>query len=189
MTMYTNYRGCCWLPKKKEKVVTLRMDEESFKTVEDYAKGKGLSVSAYITSVLDSYTEWFIPLASNERIAIPKKALYQLYSYANKENLDELVKEWEAEPKNALRLLGGEFNLESAINSVSKVSKYLMGTNARINTTEQKNTWIVIRHNLGKNFSYFWNLMFMHFFEQLQDQVDIVTEYNDTTISIRLKEK
>jgi hypothetical protein len=53
------------LAKKKEKVVTLRMDEESFKTVEDYAKSKGISVSAYITSVLDSYTEWFIPLASN----------------------------------------------------------------------------------------------------------------------------
>jgi hypothetical protein len=177
------------LPKKKEKVVTLRMDQDSFKTVEDYAKGKGLSVSAYITSVLDSYTEWFIPLASNERIAIPKKALYQLYSYASKESLDNLVKEWADEPKNALRLLGGEFNLESSLNSVSKVSKYLMGTDARIITTEQKNTWIVIRHNLGKNFSYFWNQIFIHFFEPLRDQIDIITEYDDTTISIRLKEK
>jgi hypothetical protein len=177
------------LPKKKEKVVTLRMDHDSFKTVEDYAKGKGLSVSAYITSVLDSYTEWYIPLASNERIAIPKKALYQLYSYASKESLDELVKEWEDEPKNALRLLGGEFNLESALNAVSKVSKYLMGTDARIIATEQKDTWIVIRHNLGKNFSYFWNQMFMRFFEPLRDQVDIATEYDETTISIRLKEK
>jgi hypothetical protein len=177
------------MPKKKEKVVTLRMDEESFKTVEDFAKGKGLSVSAYITSVLDTFTEWFIPLASNERIAFPKKALFQLFSYASKESLDNLVKEWADEPKNAIRLLGGEFNLESALNSVSKVSKYLMGTDARIITTEQKNTWIVIRHNLGENFSYFWNQMFIHFFEPLQDQVDIVTEYDDTTISIRLKEK
>ena len=165
------------------------MDHDSFKTVEDYAKGKGLSVSAYITSVLDSYTEWYIPLASNERIAIPKKALYQLYSYASKESLDELVKEWEDEPKNALRLLGGGFNLESALNAVSKVSKYLMGTDARIIATEQKDTWIVIRHNLGKNFSYFWNQMFMRFFEPLRDQVDIATEYDETTISIRLKEK
>ena len=99
------------MPKKKEKVVTLRMNQESFKTIEDYAKVKGLGVGAYINSVLDSYTEWFIPLASNERVAIPKKVLYQLYSYANKESLDELVKEWEDEPKNALRLLGGEFNL------------------------------------------------------------------------------
>jgi hypothetical protein len=64
-----------------------------------------------------------------------------------------------------------------------------MGTNARIITTEQNNTWSVIRHNLGKNFSYFWNQMFTHFFEHLQDQVEVVTEYDDTTISIRLKEK
>ena len=173
------------MPKQKEKVVTLRMDQDSFKTVEDYAKGKGLSVSAYITSVLDSYSEWFIPLASNERIAIPKKALYQLFSYASRESLDNLVKVWEDEPRNALRLLGGDINLESVLNSISKVSKYLMGTDARITTTEQKNTWIVIRHNLGKNFSYFWNQMFTHFFAPLQDQVDIVTEYDDTTISIR----
>ena len=174
---------------KKEKVVTLRMDPESFRTIEDYAKGKGLSVSAYITSVLDTYTEFFIPLASIERIAFPKKALYQLFSYASRDSLDDLVKVWEDEPKNALRLLGGDINLESALNSVSKASKYLMGTDARIITTEQKNIWIVIRHNLGKNFSYFWNQMFIHFFEPLQDQVDIVTEYDDTTISIRLKEK
>jgi hypothetical protein len=32
------------------------------------------------------------------------------------------------------------------------------------------------------------NRMFIHFFGLLQDQVDIVTEYEDTTISIRLKE-
>ena len=64
-----------------------------------------------------------------------------------------------------------------------------MGTDARINRTQQKDTWVVIRHNLGENFSYFWNQMFIHLFELLKDQVDIKTEYNDTTISIRLKEK
>ena len=165
------------------------MDEKSFKTVEDYAKSKGISVSAYITSLLDSYTEWFIPLASVERIAFPKKALVQLFSYASKESLDNMVKEWADEPKNALRLLGGEFNLESALDSISKTSKYLMGTDARIITTQQKETWIVIRHSLGENFSYFWNQMFIHVFELLNDQVDIKTEYDKTTISIRLKEK
>jgi hypothetical protein len=177
------------LPKKKEKVVTLRMNQESFNTIEDYAKVKGLSVGAYINSVLGSYTEWFIPLASNERIAIPKKAISQLFSYASKKGIDNLVKEWTDEPKNVVRLLGGEFNLELALNYVSKISKYLMGTEARIITTQQNNIWIVIRHNLGKNFSYFWNQMFLHFFELLQDYVDSTTEYNETTISIRLKEK
>ena len=145
------------------------MNQESFKTIEDYAKVKGLSVSAYITSVLGSYTEWFIPLASIERIAIPKKALYQLFSYASKESLDNLVKEWVDEPKNAVRLLGSEFNLELALNYISKTSKYLMGTDARIIRTQQNDTWVVIRHNLGENFSYFWNQMFIHFFELLKD--------------------
>jgi hypothetical protein len=165
------------------------MNQESYQTIEDYAKVKGLSVSAYINSVLDSYTEWFIPLASNERIAIPKRALYQLFSYANKESLDDLAKEWANELKNGIRLLGGEFNLKSALNSVSKISKYLMGTDARIFTTQQNDIWIVIRHNLGKNFSYFWNQMFLHFFGLLQDYVDSITEYDDTTISIKLREK
>lgn len=104
-------------------------------------------------------------------------------------SLDELVKEWANEPRNAIRLLGGEFNLESALNSVSKISKYLMGTDARIIRTQQNNIWIVIRHNLGVNFSYFWNQMLLHFFGQLQDYVYSMTEYDETTISIRLKEK
>ncbi|HEX5976021.1 MAG TPA: hypothetical protein VFY68_02025 [Nitrososphaeraceae archaeon] len=103
--------------------------------------------------------------------------------------MDELVKEWANEPRNAIRLLGGEFNLESALNSVSKISKYLMGTDARIIRTQQNNIWIVIRHNLGVNFSYFWNQMLLHFFGQLQDYVYSMTEYDETTVSIRLKEK
>jgi predicted DNA binding CopG/RHH family protein len=40
--------------KKKEKVITLRMDHESLQTVEDYAKGKGISVDAYINSYHDN---------------------------------------------------------------------------------------------------------------------------------------
>ena len=80
MTMYTFDVAVMLVAHEKEKVVTIRMNPESFRTIEDYAKGKGLSVSAYITSVLDTYTEFFIPLASIERIAFPKKALYQFFS-------------------------------------------------------------------------------------------------------------
>ena len=49
--------------------------------------------------------------------------------------------------------------------------------------------WIVIRHNLGENYSYFWNNMFTKFFGLLQNSVDFTTEYDETTISIRLKIK
>jgi len=49
--------------------------------------------------------------------------------------------------------------------------------------------WIVIRHNLGVNYSYFLNKMFIQFLELLQDSVDVMTEYDETTISIRLRVK
>ena len=73
------------------------MSENDFNIVESFAKAKGLSVSAYINSVIKSQTEYFIPLASNEKVSIPKSILYSLFSYASKENLDELANNWATE--------------------------------------------------------------------------------------------
>ena len=116
------------------------------------------------------------------------------------------------------RLLWGEINLHALLDVIFKMSKYMMGTDARVITTsnftkdagynegENLSTivnrsedvsgiktsdtlWIVIRHNLGENYSYFWNNMFIKFLELLQNSVDFTTEYDETTISIRLKAK
>ena len=203
---------------KKERVITLRISENDFNIVENFAKAKGLSVSAYISSVIKSQTEYFIPSASNEKVSIPKKILYSLFSYASKEDLDDLVNHWAIEQKHVVRLIWGELNLQSLLDVIFKVSKYMMGTDARVIITsnltkgasydEMKdlstilsysdgvsgggvNTsdtfWIVIRHNLGVNCSYFWNKMFIQFFTLISKSVDFITEYDETTISIRLR--
>jgi hypothetical protein len=209
------------LPKKKDKVITLRIGENNFNVVEGFAKAKGLSVSAYITSVIKSQTEFFIPLASNEKVSIPKRELYSLMSYASKECLDDLVNEWAIELKHAVQLIWGDLNLQSLLDVIFKASKYMMGTDVRVITSSisTKDTsynemkelstllnyndavrginnnrypdtfWIVIRHNLGENCSYLWNKMLIQFLGNLQNSVDIITEYDETTISIRLKVK
>jgi hypothetical protein len=209
------------LPKKKDKVITLRMNQDSFMTVENYAKAKGLTVSAYINSIVDSYTGWFIPLDSYQGVTIPKKALFSLFSYASKDSLGDLIKQWAIEQKHVVRLVYGELNLQSALDTISKFSKYLMGTDARIINTinstndigdsnkkgqsmiaddyykknvsssnSRSNTfWVVIRHNLGENYSYFLSKMFLQFFALLDNPVNVMTEYDETTISVRLKEK
>ena len=59
------------MPKKKDRVITLRVSEDDFNIVESFAKAKGLSVSAYINSVIKSQTEYFIPTASNQKVSIP----------------------------------------------------------------------------------------------------------------------
>ena len=41
------------LPEKKDRVVTLRISEDDFNVVENFARAKGLSVSAYINSVIN----------------------------------------------------------------------------------------------------------------------------------------
>ena len=206
------------MPEKKDRVVTLRISEDDFNVVENFAKAKGLSVSAYINSVIKSQTEYFIPLASNEKVSIPKSILYSLFSYASKENLDDLANHWAIEQEHVTRLLWGEINLHAILDVIFKISKYLMGTDARVITTsnltkdagynEEKDSstifnygedvsrintsgtfWIVIRHNLGKNYSYFWNNMFIKFLGLLQNSVDFTIEYDETSISIRLKVK
>ena len=123
------------MPEKKDRVVTLRISEDDFNVVENFAKAKGLSVSAYINSVIKSQTEYFIPLASNEKVSIPKSILYSLFSYASKENLDDLANHWAIEQEHVTRLLWGEINLNAILDVIFKISKYLMGTDARVITT------------------------------------------------------
>jgi hypothetical protein len=207
------------LPKKKDRVVTLRISDNDFNIVEGFAKAKGLSVSAYISSVIKTQTEYFIPLASTEKVSIAKEALYLLFSYASKDSLDDMVSQWAVELKHAVQLIWGELNLQTSLDAIFKVAKYMMGTDARVvtgsnftkdagykegkelskilnhsnggsGTNYTSDTfWIIIRHNLGENCSYFWNKMFIHFLENLKDSVDFITEYDGTTISIRLKAK
>jgi|GEM_PF-610179 len=196
------------MPKKKDRVITLRIDEDSFDIVESFAKAKGLSVSSFINSVIKSQTEYFIPTASNQKVSIPKSILYPLFSYASKENLDDLANNWAIEQEHVARLIWGEIDLHALLDIIFKISKYMMGTDARVVTTSnftkdagynegkdlsaisEINTsdafWVVIRNNLGKNYSYFWNNMFIKFLGLLQNSVDFTTEFDETTISIRL---
>jgi hypothetical protein len=206
------------MPKRKDRVITLRVSEDDFNIVESFAKAKGLSVSAYINSVIKSQTEYFIPTASNQKVSIPKSILYSLFSYASKENLDDLGNHWAIEQEHVTRLIWGEINVHSLLDVIFKISKYMMGTDARVITTSNfpkdagynegkdlsailnysedvsginasDSFWVVIRHNLGENYSYFWNNMFIKFFGLLQNSVDFTIEYDETTISIRIKKK
>jgi hypothetical protein len=206
------------LPKKKDRVITLRIGENDFNVVENFAKSKGLSVIAYISSVINSQTEYYIPLASTEKVSIPKMVLQSLFSYTSKENLDDLTKRWAIEQEHVAQLLWGELNLQTFLDVIFKIAKYFMGTDARIITTSNfakdsgykegkesstifgydkgiksikaSDTFqVVIRHNMGENCSYFWNRMFNQFFTPLGDSIEYKIEYDETMISIRLKVK
>ncbi|HJS68540.1 MAG TPA: hypothetical protein VJ730_03890, partial [Nitrososphaera sp.] len=110
--------------KKRERMVTLRVNDASFNVIRDYASNHGLSVNAYLNSVIDSQAEWFIPTSSYAAVTVPKTMVSALFSMINKEALDMLAKKWAAEARNIILLSGQELEVESALDFVRKVSKY-----------------------------------------------------------------
>jgi hypothetical protein len=183
----------------RDKVITLRMNENSFNIIQDYAKSRGLSVNSYLNSIIDSYAEWYIPLSSYEPVAVPKRLFSSLFNFASKDKLDELAHSWAKEAKNATVLLfGTEFNLQSALDFTRKISKYVMDSDARITTatnasqevdkTNKRNISIVVRHDLGENFSFYYSRAFLYFFNLLQS-VKTSVEYDESTITVKLDRK
>jgi hypothetical protein len=185
--------------RKKEKVVSLRMSEDSFDTIQEYASRQGLSVNAYINSIVDSYAEWYIPGISLERVAVPKKLLATLFDAADKNTLDKLGQYWAHEAKNTILLSGSEFSLGSTIDYVKKASKYFVHNSPTINMVrseadfsegkglDDNDIMMVVRHDMGNNFSIFVSHFLLHFFRQLESRK--VTEHHDSTTNFVKLEK
>ena len=191
--------------RKKEKVVSLRMSEDSFDTIEEYASRQGLSVNAYINSIVDSYAQWYIPGISLERVAVPKKLLATLFDAADKNTLDKLGQYWAHEAKNTILLSGSEFSLESAIDYVKKVSKYFVHSSPTITLVKSEidisevshdtdregkgfdnDILIAVRHDMGNNFSIFVSQFLLHFFRKLESR-KVTEDHNSTTNFVKLE--
>jgi hypothetical protein len=191
--------------RKKDKVVSLRMGEDSFDTIEEYASRQGLSVNAYLNSIVDAYAEWYIPGSSYERVAMPKKMLGMLFELADKSGLEKLGQYWAHEAKNIIMLSGSEFSLESAIDYVKKVSKYFINSSARITLMNSGNgvsgqghysdhegqeldddIRIIVRHDMGNNFSIFGSQFFLYFFRQLESR-KVTVNHDSTTNFVKLE--
>lgn len=191
--------------RKKEKVVSLRMSEDSFDTIEEYASRQGLSVNAYINSIVDSYAQWYIPGISLERVAVPKKLLATLFDAADKNTLDKLGQYWAHEAKNNILLSGSEFSLESAIDYVKKASKYFVHSSPTITLVKSEidvsevrhdsdhegkgldnDILMAVRHDMGNNFSIFTSQFLLHFFRQLESR-KVTEDHNSTTNFVKLE--
>lgn len=170
--------------KKRERMVTLRVNDRSFNIIRDFAANRGLSVNAYLNSVIDSQAEWFIPTSSYAAVTVPKAMLGTLFSLIDRQNIEVLARKWAAEARNIIMLSGAEPSVESALDFVRKVSKYFMGTDARINLTD-KVVSIAIRHDGGANFSYFTAQSYVYLFQRIE--VRAFVDHDETTVFIRME--
>lgn len=109
---------------------------------------------------------------------------------ASRDGLEDLAKQWADEPRNMAVLsgIGDEFTLESAVDFIRKLSKYVIGSDARIipDDNNNNNISIIIRHSLGENFSFFFSRNIMNLTGLLQS-VRVHVNYNENTISIKFE--
>jgi hypothetical protein len=171
--------------RKREKMITLRINETSYEIIKDFAADHGLSVNAYLNSIIDSQAEWFIPINSYDAVTVPKSLMATLFGMAGKESIDELAKRWAAEAKNIILLSGRELGIESALDFAKRVSKYFMGTDARITAPGNNAVYVVIRHDAGENFSYFISQAFDHLFQNMKIQAFI--DHDATTVFVKVE--
>jgi hypothetical protein len=171
----------------KERVISLRMKESAYKMLKDYSDAQGLSVNAYLNSIIEGYVEWFIPVSSYQSMAFPKRMASQLFDNIPQASLDEIATEWAKEAKNLVLLSGQKFNIKSAIEGARLISKYFMHGHMQI-TKDPYNQEIdiTIRHEVGVNFSYCIGHGFTDYFKLLES-VRVSLEFDSSTLFIRVR--
>ena len=170
--------------RKRERMVTLRVNDKSLDIIKDYATNHGLSVNAYLNSVIDSQAEWFIPTSSYSAVTVPKAMLFTLFSLVDRQSLNMMAKKWAAEARNIILLGGKKLDIESALDFTKKVSKYFIGTDARFTLSDNEIS-LAIRHDGGENFSYFISQSFEYLFQIMEIRASLV--HDDTTVFAKIE--
>jgi|SRR5919198_4575479 hypothetical protein len=127
-----------------------------------------MNPAALLSSIAQSYAEWYIPVKSFDPITVPKKMLGSLFEMIPKESIDKITEQWAIESRNIVLLSGGDFSVETAIAFTYKVSKYFMGADAKLikrnKDKEDSTISFIVRHDGGDRLSYFCARCFYHFF-------------------------
>jgi hypothetical protein len=163
------------------------MKESAYKILKDYSDTQGLSVNAYLNSIIEGYVEWFIPVSSYQSMAFPKRMASQLFDNIPQATLEKMATEWAEEAKNVVLLSGQKFNLKSAIEYARIVTKYFMHGHMQIaKDPDNQEINITIRHEVGINFSYFIGHGYANYFELLES-VQVSGDFDSSTNFMRIR--
>jgi hypothetical protein len=168
--------------------VPVEMTDDALHVIEEFASRQGMNPAALLSSIVQSYAEWYIPVKSFDPITVPKKMLGSLFEMISKESIDKLAEQWATESKNIVLLSGTDFSVETAIAFTYKVSKYFMGADAKLFKRKEKEDNVIsfiIRHDGGDKFSYFCARCFYHFFNSFPLK-HVVVDHDQSSVYIEV---
>jgi hypothetical protein len=166
----------------------VEVTDDALQVIQEFASRQGMNPAALLSSIVQSYAEWHIPVRSFDPVSVPKKMLGSIFEMIPKETIDKLAEQWATESKNIVLLSGSEFSVETAIAFTYKVSKYFMGADAKLikrNEKEDKTISFIIRHDGGDKFSYFCARCFHYFFNSFPLK-HVVVDHDQSSVYIEV---
>jgi hypothetical protein len=71
----------------------VEVSDEALQVIQEFASRQGTKAAALLSSVAESYAEWYIPVKSFEPVTVPKKMLGSLFDMIPKESIDKLAQQ------------------------------------------------------------------------------------------------
>jgi hypothetical protein len=73
--------------------IPVEVSDAALQIIQEFASRQGMNPAALLSSVAESYAEWYIPVKSFEPVTVPKKMLGSLFDMIPKESIDKLAQQ------------------------------------------------------------------------------------------------
>lgn len=155
------------MSQKKTETSTFRIEKEILEKLRVDADEEKISLNALVNQVLSQHIEWDAPAKKSGFVPLPKILLMKVMNYLTDEQIVQ-VSEYmvKNEIKDIILTLRNEHNVKSFLNVIeswAKTSGFPFSHEDKGSSTHR----YVISHNMGKNWSLYYGIIFTRILEEL----------------------
>lgn len=173
------------MSKVKKSHITLRIDAKNLEKLRQEAQEKSLSTNVLINQIFDSYTSWHSYAPQAGMISVLRDLPVLLFDNMTFPELEKLAKKIiSAKIHDAILLLNGEFNFESAV-SLAKSWLKVSGFPYRYETANSSYK-LIMQFDMGKKWSFFIARCFEEMFHTIKE-IKTQSEVTDNSVALILK--
>ena len=152
---------------KKTETSTFRLEKDVLEKLREEAKTEKISLNAYVNQIITKFVEWYSPAQKAGMVPLPKQLLIMIMDKLSDEQIIQIAENMVTkEIRDIILVLKGENNISgflSVIESWAKTSNFPI-THQELGGNTHK---YVISHEMGKNWSLYFGVIFTRMFEDL----------------------
>ena len=155
------------MEQKKTETSTFRLEKDILEKLRDEAKTEKISLNAYVNQIITKFVEWYAPAQKAGMVPLPKQLLIMIMEKLSDEQIIQIAENMVTkEIKDIILALKGEHDAQgfvSVIESWAKTSNFPVQHQVLGESSHK----YVITHEMGKNWSLYFGVIFTRMFEEL----------------------